>query len=779
MNVIIKRIYIKNFKLFKEIELNIGNKNLIILDGPNGYGKTSFFDAIELLFTGTIRRYSEIARNTIDNRSGIGGSPFLNEKGDGDVVVKAEIQIRDQKKILMRKGKEEILKKAIKFDEQKFELYEVSDFKDNDGEKIVDEINYLSQLLGENYLSNFKYLHYIEQEETAYLLKYKDGERTAEISYLFNTSEFEEVIDKLKIISSKIGELCSVKIKQKLDDDTIYISELEKEISDLSPQEYFKLFSDKEFEWDKEKIEFKLELFYDLVGENGLLEKIKKFVSNVDDFKKYKNNLIIKEILKNEVLLKELLYYYNFINNYEGYEKRKSVQEEINNIIKCNEDLLNSIVNYKVFLSDTIIAILPDTFNIESYNLAVQNIQKQHQDIDSYSKIVVDLKGAREKFNKSFSSFIIGGGDKEICPFCGYNWKSINELDKQIKEQTSKLDYLIHGTTLKIKQLLEDFRIKYFNSLIQLLNVYVENNSVDKIFVDDLSDVIKKKEIINDLYIRIKKQKIDIDILLNKEPIANIDIKFDELERALLSKLEEIDETKIGSYFNDIYLKYFNEKYENVKKISLDIIDKKRDYLKWKYSIDQSATIKKKKNEVDQIQIKYRNSQIIKKNIDKIRDKYEESLKKYQKDVIEDIEILLNLFSGRIFQDSPSGLGIFIYNEKAGIKFLENPNKKHDAVFSMSSGQIAALIISFTLALNKKYSINKMLFIDDPVQTLDELNIAGLVDLLRNEFSDRQIFISTHEDMMSAYIRYKFEKYNNKTDHFDFQEIQLNNLIEM
>jgi DNA repair exonuclease SbcCD ATPase subunit len=92
----------------------------------------------------------------------------------------------------------------------------------------------------------------------------------------------------------------------------------------------------------------------------------------------------------------------------------------------------------------------------------------------------------------------------------------------------------------------------------------------------------------------------------------------------------------------------------------------------------------------------------------------------------------------------------------------------------MSSGQIAALVISFTLALNKKYSRNKVLLIDDPVQTMDELNIAGFVELLRNDFGDRQIFISTHEDKMSAYMRYKFEKFGLKTKRVNMKSAQLN-----
>lgn len=55
----IKSVEIENFKLFggkfDEIE-NISEANLILFNGPNGYGKTTVFDAIELALTGKIKR---------------------------------------------------------------------------------------------------------------------------------------------------------------------------------------------------------------------------------------------------------------------------------------------------------------------------------------------------------------------------------------------------------------------------------------------------------------------------------------------------------------------------------------------------------------------------------------------------------------------------------------------------------------------------------------------------------------------------------------------------
>ncbi|MGF2621031.1 AAA family ATPase [Bacillus cereus] len=54
----LKKLIIENFRIFSgSHEFNFENKSLIILDGPNGHGKSSFFDAIQWCLTGEIQRY--------------------------------------------------------------------------------------------------------------------------------------------------------------------------------------------------------------------------------------------------------------------------------------------------------------------------------------------------------------------------------------------------------------------------------------------------------------------------------------------------------------------------------------------------------------------------------------------------------------------------------------------------------------------------------------------------------------------------------------------------
>ncbi|MEB8638210.1 hypothetical protein P4H32_31735, partial [Bacillus cereus] len=150
---------------------------------------------------------------------------------------------------------------------------------------------------------------------------------------------------------------------------------------------------------------------------------------------------------------------------------------------------------------------------------------------------------------------------------------------------------------------------------------------------------------------------------------------------------------------------------------------------------------------------------------------YNNKINTYRGKMISDIEIPFYIYSGKIIQTHQRGIGVFIKEEREGqsiddnqlkaINFVPPEKTDHDIVHTFSSGQLASTVIAFTLALHKVYSKQGIstLLIDDPVQTMDEMNMVSLVELLRNDFHDRQIILSTHEEKVSLYLRYKFFKY--------------------
>ena len=59
------RMRIENFKSFVEpVEFDFTGNDLVLFDGPNGFGKTTIFDAVELCFTGEVFRVEKTDRKT-------------------------------------------------------------------------------------------------------------------------------------------------------------------------------------------------------------------------------------------------------------------------------------------------------------------------------------------------------------------------------------------------------------------------------------------------------------------------------------------------------------------------------------------------------------------------------------------------------------------------------------------------------------------------------------------------------------------------------------------
>jgi len=148
----------------------------------------------------------------------------------------------------------------------------------------------------------------------------------------------------------------------------------------------------------------------------------------------------------------------------------------------------------------------------------------------------------------------------------------------------------------------------------------------------------------------------------------------------------------------------------------------------------------------------------------KVKNALSASIKKYKMDMIEKIKMPFYLYSGKILQNYQQGLGIFIDMQENTnrIKFLTDKESDHDIIHHLSSGQLAVVSIAFCLALNKVYETSnhfKFLAIDDPVQTLDDINIHSFIELVRHNFGDYQIVMSTHEDDIAGYLAYKFQKF--------------------
>ena len=115
-NIRIERIKLHNFKGVDDMDFCLSENDAVILGGKNGYGKTSIFDAIELVLTGRIDRYVSYKEAYTDGRRNLSQEerPLVCSNSVDDVRIDLYISIltdrRQVKRILTRMARTQDMK---------------------------------------------------------------------------------------------------------------------------------------------------------------------------------------------------------------------------------------------------------------------------------------------------------------------------------------------------------------------------------------------------------------------------------------------------------------------------------------------------------------------------------------------------------------------------------------------------------------------------------------------------------------------------------------------
>lgn len=206
--------------------------------------------------------------------------------------------------------------------------------------------------------------------------------------------------------------------------------------------------------------------------------------------------------------------------------------------------------------------------------------------------------------------------------------------------------------------------------------------------------------------------------------------------------------------------------------VELQALKDKALYIAAKANEAQSSRLKQCLDELQLIKRENEAAKIAKEKVNNLKTALERTERSYSEQTIAEIELIFHIYSGRLIQNYQRGLGLFIESKDGKeLRFLTAEKSEHDAILSMSSGQVSALSLAFFLSLNRVYSKVPLILIDDPSQSLDEVNIASLTDLLRCEFKNRQLIVSSHEDDISAYMRYRFTKAGLNTRSLNMQRL--------
>lgn len=268
MGYTFKSLVIRNFKYItdeKPLEFDFSNRNIVILDGQNGYGKTTLFDAIEILLTGNIKHFNQDLQNRGKETLGT-----LANNENKDIIISAVLANESINVIIERKllCKEEF-KSLILFNDQEIQQ-----------EELCQRLQYS--------LSMFNIGIYISQSQSLDFLQNKYKERKAQVSSLVDNSEINNKIISLKNMEDLLHERVDSEIKEKeheIKKIEENITHLKNQVENISinlelPAENIKLFEKESYPFDDVKIDDKSS--FDAIITP--LRQIGKFIENFDEY---------------------------------------------------------------------------------------------------------------------------------------------------------------------------------------------------------------------------------------------------------------------------------------------------------------------------------------------------------------------------------------------------------------------------------------------------------------------------------------------------------------
>ncbi|UCH96171.1 MAG: AAA family ATPase [Candidatus Aminicenantes bacterium] len=758
----LESLRMKNFKVFDDFSLYFESDDLVVFGGPNGFGKTTVFDAMELALTGKIERFHAI-------ESYPGCKDVLVAKDQSKpVAIELVVARDDETYTIVRKLKEKHVGTSGDKNANRVEnfskLWDLFLKKGNGKEKLINQKK-LEESLGQKELNRYYNLfYYIQQEDTSHFLKKSERERLEEISRLFGTAKEEDEQRKLISARRKIASL-----KRNIERTITEIERsIEVEESKIPKKEvpYASLltWAETKKEWDKK------ELFFSTPGTKDKyiyeLMKIQSLVKHRDHF------LARKEFEDNSAkvdTIKALIVGSNFKDRCEEievrYKKKKKLVEALD-ILK-GENLLAKSKELDIKLLS---GIFP-AFDFNSFFYKVRKLQEQKKNLDSTGEILGELVGLRSEFLSRFKEIDAAVIEKKDCPLCGCDWKKPEDLLREIDEKT-----FFFNDLLTDKQNAFQEEKKQFNHLVKSLKEQIRTKletaefSISGSFYNAFKNSQKLKESSNKLIKWLDVKKISyVDLLVTEidEDINDgfLNKKVRELKERINSKAPALpdDEYQVENEkfeFIRVFNDFFNGVSEKLKAIDQVDIDRKKEFIERQYF----HSLEEKKIELE---TKLSILKEVHKKLTKAVNIYQKRIGQHRNRITKNIEIPFFIYSGKILQAirEINTTGVFIKDplqkeEIKNIRFVTDWKTDHDVINTTSSGQLAGIVMALTLAMNRIYSTGlSSIFIDDPVRTMDDVNMISLVELLRNDFTDKQLFLSTHEGDIEKYIIYKYLKY--------------------
>ncbi|WP_297634923.1 hypothetical protein [uncultured Clostridium sp.] len=747
----VEKIWINNFKFIEYsdelgVEINFQKANLVLLNGPNGYGKTTTFEAIELLLTGDIKSFN----STLLNRGNLSKSILANDSLK-DIKITA--------KLVNKKGNILIVERTIKCNDGCTSIIKVN-------EEEYDE-NKLWELLKFN-KNIFDIGMYISQKESLEFLEKKYGDRKSIISGILDSNNIKEKSEFIK--SFERGVKIKVEETKKIYEDEInnltislnLLVDKEKNVSNL-PKEvgYKRLFQDMEYEFDLEKLNYNIE--YDMQ-----IEPLNKIINVIRNENKYKNTKRIVHLEKVENLVDNNLraiYYDNIIKNIKSKVDILSNIKNIDNMLK--ERKYSDAVAIGKLASIPKEKIIQIELSIRKYNELVADLRSNQRERTDF---ITNRKKLIELFNKNVKNNNL---DKNTCPLCGSTYMELEKLFNMTEKVLKENNTLVEKDLDLIKEKIDKYfdEVKLINEETRLLNnkqylVYLE---IENLINIDTSKYIEEKEIM-----------VEFNFINKKDYVSEkFDSEYTLFKLNIGKEINRLGERLSDKEFKD-YENLINKYYKGKINHNESDINNKIAFIADKYSTGYSRQISMEKRKLQDKTIEYekikKENELAEVTVREYRKKYDAAFKTYQTNLVENIKIPLYIISGKIIQNYPMGLGINV-NIKENQVVFQTDGKEEDIFNYLSMGQLNGVALSIMLSVRSTVDFEDgldLILIDDPLQSIDDISAFSFTDLLVDSFTDSQVIMSTHESDKSDLLEYKYRQHNKNVNILNMYEKYIN-----
>lgn len=777
------KLRLENFKSFKSTyQVDFTNAGLFIFDGPNGFGKTTIFDAIEVCFTGKIGRVE-----STDTKQK--NSHLFKYYPDKPTTIFLELKEEEKTKaVIYAFVGSNTSKEENKPNNCNVEIKILSSWPESFSEGAFLDINTeisLSELTGNAELNKtFDLFNYVQQEETCHFLKNKESKRHDKINYLFGTNRQNDEKEHLNVIKRKLTK------KLKTVEEEITALEVRRKAFELDIDSELSS-SDSQGELTCSGLLASLQSFS---GSN--VELLERFELSIDDliwvinnneeYNKLEFNFLLNLMLENrQQELKDLIMvgHFSSYSHLKKNEKHSRWLELLSRKIEHHRKLISLLPGIDSSLPVSVMDqfIKSNSKIAQSFATKINQYHLSHKEIGGFQEIIKKLAVSRQELRRGFESHIKDKHDIDIpCPFCGDIKNSVDELWEQYEKQTELFESLKSGKLSELEVIEKELNQSFIAQCIQRSQNFINKYERYLSYAVALSEqFITQDRWLSMLKTKrwLEENKISYTGLIRTSRLETIGDLLPEklgklcslLRNATLPLTTDVNVTQIKASFKLHNISYKSSKLINPQGDELNLIALEQDkkYLQaldLKLNSNKLNEIKLKLGRLDKVQGELKSKEQL---VRSTYNKFNTNIKDYEKLVAKQIAIPFYIYSSKILQTRPDGNGAFIKSadttrENGYIRFVSNLYDDHDAWNTMSSGQLSGLVISFMLAMNKVYPTKlKSLLIDDPVQTMDEINLASFVQLLRKEFADKQLIISTHERKSANFFAYKYQHQTN------------------